>query len=271
MDKIGAISEWAITIFGKTIIVDPVMLGTTWFIMVVLSLFAWQVGRRLTVVPGKSQSVFELVIGFFDDIVVSTLGKQEGRRLLPLILSIFIFILVSNWIGIFPNVIKTVGTLMGVVHAWINPDVVYDAVWYKALLTFPDLKEPTRSLSTDLGMALLVFLVAHATAVQNKGVLGYVRSFIDDPFPMKGWKVLFFWANPFFYLNLIGQVANVVSHSFRLFGNVFGGGIIIIIVSELLRHFLVPVGLFAFFGLFSGLIQAFVFSMLAVSYINQLQ
>jgi F-type H+-transporting ATPase subunit a len=271
MDKIGAVSEWVITIFGKTIVVDPVMLGTTWFIMVVLSAVAWYIGRGLTQVPTKGQSIFELLIGFFDDIAVSTLGKSEGRRLLPLIVSIFVFILVSNWIGIFPNVIKTIGTLIGVVHGWVNPAVVYDAVWYKALLTFPDLKEPTRSLSTDLGMALLVFLVAHAAAVQKKGVMGYIRSFIDDPFPMKGWKVLFFWANPFFYLNLIGQVANVVSHSFRLFGNVFGGGIIIIIVSELLRYFLVPVGLFAFFGLFSGLIQAFVFSMLAVSYINQLQ
>ena len=52
---------------------------------------------------------------------------------------------------------------------------------------------------------------------------------------------------------------------------IFGGGMIIVIVSSLLKFFIVPVGLFAFFGIFAGLVQAFVFTMLAVTYIQQQQ
>ena len=93
----------------------------------------------------------------------------------------------------------------------------------------------------------MVFFLVQIYGIKNKGVVGYLRNFFDDPFPMKGWLAFFFFLNPFFYLNLIGVVANVVSHSFRLFGNIFGGSMIIVIVSTLLKFFLVPVGLFVLF------------------------
>ena len=70
-------------------------------------------------------------------------------------------------------------------------------------------------------------------------------------------------------LNIIGEISAVVSHSFRLFGNIFGGFMIFTIVSSLIHHLLIPVGLLAFFGLFAGLVQAFVFTMLAITYIGQ--
>ena len=98
---------------------------------------------------------------------------------------------------------------------------------------------------------------------------GGLKPFVDDPFPMKGWTIILFPINPFFYLNIIGSIANVVSHSFRLWGNIFGGAMIIVIVSTLIKHLLLPVGLLGFFGLFAGIVQAFVFTMLAVTYIGQ--
>lgn len=285
MDKIGQVSLSTITLFGKTIEFNPVMFIMTWLIMGLLVLTSILVVKKLSMVPGKGQSIFELIIQFFEDIMISTMGKEEGRRLLPLIVSIFIFILASNWIGILPNIFHFFGAIIAGIHYLFSPEAVTITVegitnisiapntstWYTPLFKFPAFEEPTKFLSTDLGIALLVFLVCHITAIKNKGFITYLRGYIDDPFPMKGIWTLFFWINPFFYLNIVGQIANVVSHSFRLFGNIFGGGIIIIIVSELLRYFLIPVGLFAFFGLFAGIIQAFVFSMLAVSYINQLQ
>ena len=119
--------------------------------------------------------------------------------------------------------------------------------------------------------AFWVYFKARCSKDTQKGLYKYIRSFADDPFEMKGWLIVFFFLNPFFYLNIIGMIANVVSHSFRLFGNIFGGSMIIVIVSSLLKFFLLPVGLFAFFGLFAGLVQAFVFTMLAVTYIQQQQ
>lgn len=283
MEQIGHVASYTIPFLGITI--NPVTILMTWIVMAFLVISSFLATRKPSLVPSKGQSIFEMITQFFEEIMVSSMGKEEGRRLLPLIMSIFIFILASNWIGILPNVFHLFGSIFAFVHHLINPEAVGLVVdgftninltpqgspWYGFLFKFPSFEEPTKSLSTDFAMALLVFLVCHITAIRNKGFVQYLRGYIDDPFPMKGVWTFFFWINPFFYLNLVGQVANVVSHSFRLFGNVFGGGIIIVIVSELLRYFLIPVGLFAFFGLFAGLVQAFVFAMLAISYINQLQ
>jgi F-type H+-transporting ATPase subunit a len=69
-------------------------------------------------------------------------------------------------------------------------------------------------------------------------------------------------------LNLIGELAKIVSISFRLFGNILGGSIIILVVSYLTLNLVLPPFLYAFFGLFVGTIQAFVFTMLTVVYIS---
>jgi F-type H+-transporting ATPase subunit a len=69
-------------------------------------------------------------------------------------------------------------------------------------------------------------------------------------------------------LNLIGELAKIVSISFRLFGNIMGGSIIILVVSHLVYNIVLPPFLYAFFGLFVGTIQAFVFTMLTVVYIS---
>lgn len=215
---------------------------------------------------------------------MGTLGEEDGRRHLPFIVSLFLFILCANWIGVLPNIFRILGTALAVIQApfdsaisvtmsapWDMALEIKEQAWFSFLFDFPGFEEPTRSVNLDLALGLLVFGAVQVYGVKNKGFIGYLQSYYNDPFPMKGWRALFFFVNPFFYLNIIGAVANVVSHSFRLFGNIFGGGMIIVIVSTLLKYFLVPVGLFAFFGIFAGLVQAFVFTMLAVTYIQQQQ
>ena len=68
-------------------------------------------------------------------------------------------------------------------------------------------------------------------------------------------------------LNVVGEIAKGVSLSFRLFGNILGGSIIVIVISYLTKYTLLPAGLNLFFGLFVGTIQAFVFTMLGMTYI----
>jgi F-type H+-transporting ATPase subunit a len=69
-------------------------------------------------------------------------------------------------------------------------------------------------------------------------------------------------------LDAVGEISKVVSISFRLFGNILGGAIIMLVISSLVKFILFPVGLNLFFGLFVGTIQAFVFTMLSLSYIS---
>src|SRR5690606_28978236 len=71
----------------------------------------------------------------------------------------------------------------------------------------------------------------------------------------------------FFPLNVIGEMAKVISISFRLFGNIIGGSIIIVVISYLIHYMLLPIGLDFFFIFFVGAVQAFVFTMLTLTYI----
>jgi F-type H+-transporting ATPase subunit a len=119
----------------------------------------------------------------------------------------------------------------------------------------PGLEEPTKDLNTTLGLGVMGFIIAHGTAIKVKGLKEYIKEYFE---PM-------FFLMP---LNLVGEVAKVISISFRLFGNIMGGSIIIIVVSHLIWGLLLPPFLYGFFGLFVGTVQAFVFMMLTLVYIS---
>jgi F-type H+-transporting ATPase subunit a len=119
----------------------------------------------------------------------------------------------------------------------------------------PQLEEPTKDLNTTLGLGIMGFVIAHYAGIKSKGFKAYAKEYFQPIFFMMP-------------LNLIGEIAKIVSISFRLFGNIMGGSIIILVVSHLTYSVLLPPFLYAFFGLFVGTIQAFVFTMLTVVYIS---
>jgi F-type H+-transporting ATPase subunit a len=119
----------------------------------------------------------------------------------------------------------------------------------------PHLEEPTRDLNTPLGLGIMGFVIAHFAGIKSKGLKDYAREYFQPVFFMMP-------------LNVIGELAKVVSVSFRLFGNIMGGSIIILVVSYLTYSIVLPPVLNAFFGLFVGTIQAFVFTMLTLVYIS---
>jgi F-type H+-transporting ATPase subunit a len=119
----------------------------------------------------------------------------------------------------------------------------------------PHLEEPTKDLNTTLGLGVMGFVIAHYAGIKSKGFKAYAKEYFQPIFFMMP-------------LNLIGELAKIVSISFRLFGNIMGGSIIILVVSYLTYSVVLPPFLYAFFGLFVGTIQAFVFTMLTVVYIS---
>lgn len=118
----------------------------------------------------------------------------------------------------------------------------------------PFLEEPTRDLNIILGHMLVMIFLVHFEAIRIKGIKAYIHEYFQP----------FFIMAP---LNMIGEVSKGISLSFRLFGNISGGAIIIIVISYLIKYTVLPVGLNLFFGLFVGTIQAFVFTMLSMTYI----
>ncbi len=119
----------------------------------------------------------------------------------------------------------------------------------------PWLSEPTKDLNTPLGLGIMGFFIAHYAGIKAKGLKNYIKGYFEP---------IFFMAP----LNVIGELAKVISISFRLYGNIMGGAIIILVVSRLLYSLIIPPFLYVFFGMFIGLIQAFVFTMLTLVYIS---
>jgi len=124
------------------------------------------------------------------------------------------------------------------------------------LIPIPGFMEPTRNINVPLGMGIIVILVVHFTAIRVKGLWGHFEHYLN---PIK---------NPLAALDIVSEFSKVISISFRLFGNILGGAIIIVVVSSLVSYIVLPVGLNLFFGIFVGTVQAFVFTMLALTYIG---
>jgi F-type H+-transporting ATPase subunit a len=128
-------------------------------------------------------------------------------------------------------------------------------IWFSNLIgIIPLFSEPTRDVNVPVGQMLVMILLVHIEAIRVKGVKKYIKEYFEP----------FFIMLP---LNVIGEMAKGVSLSFRLFGNMSGGAIIILVVSYLLKYTIIPVGLNLFFGIFIGTVQAFVFTMLSMTYI----
>ena len=119
----------------------------------------------------------------------------------------------------------------------------------------PGLSSPTQNLNITMGLALMVFVVSQVLAMRAKGMKAYWKGYLEPmPFMLP--------------LNIVGELSKPMSHGFRLFGNVLAGTILITVVMAKFAPIIVPSGLHLIFGLFFGGIQAFVFAILAVAYIN---
>lgn len=129
----------------------------------------------------------------------------------------------------------------------------------------PWLEEPTKDINTTLALGLVAFAYVHMNAIRTHGLWAYTKEYFS-PFILM------------FPLNVVGKLANVISISFRLFGNIFGGGIIAQIYHSSIDGSIVleSIGIITglniiitlFFVLFEGFIQAFVFSMLTLTYLS---
>ena len=208
------------------------------FLWLLLGLLAW----RLTRVPGRSQFMLEQYVQVFDRLVTSSLEletRKKNRRFFPLISSLFLFLLLSNFIGIIPGAV---------------------------------FEEPTADINCTLALGFLGISIATYCGVRSKGAWGYFEELLGPLWSDRDAKGMEFVANKasalfFFPLSVIGEMAKVVSISFRLFGNIIGGSVIITVVSTLVFNTVIPLGLSFFFVFFVGTVQAFVFTMLTLTYI----
>ena len=194
MEGLAEVTLSTIVIFGKEIQYNPIVFKMTWFIIFCLVGVALFVRSNMSLIPGKVQSFFEIIYDFLKEITLGTLGEEDGRKHLPFIVTLFVFILASNWIGILPNLFSIFGMVLSVFHAVVgSPEFVVNglfdikvqfssAPWYYFLDGLGGFEEPTRSINTDLALGLLVFVAVNAYGIKNKGVVGFLRNFLMTHF-----------------------------------------------------------------------------------------
>ena len=191
-----------------------------WLAMVILIVLGWLGGKSISLVPKTAQNVFEVIISGLEEFMVGITG-EEGRKSFPLVLTLFLFVLTGN--------------LMGLV---------------------PTLYPPTASINTTLALAVIAVGWSHVIGIQKHGAK-YIKHFLG---PVPALMPLFF------IIEVIGHSARVLSLTLRLFGNMMGHELVVLILLSLAGPFLVPLPIMGM-GILVALIQAIVFFLLPTMYI----
>jgi F-type H+-transporting ATPase subunit a len=210
----------------------------SFFVSIVLIIFSFLFKNKVKLIPGKIQGVIEMILEFFLGLMESVLGSREkAEKYLPLVATIFIFILVSNWLGLLPGV----GSFIlkeGDKH-------------------IPLLRSPAADLNFTLALAVISVVATNFFGILVLGIVKHAKKFINFSNPINFFVGI---------LELISEVSKIVSFSFRLFGNVFAGEVLLIIIFSLVPY-LAPVP-FLMMEFFVGAIQAFIFSMLTLVFLS---
>ena len=193
----------------------------SWLVILLLIGFATLATRNIKMVPTKAQNFFELVISGMEDFMVDITG-EEGRWFFPIIATIFIYIAVSNLLGLIPGF-------------------------------YP----PTASINTTVACAIPVFVFTHFIGIKYHGIK-YIKHFLGPVW----------WLIPIILpIEIIGHLARVLSLSFRLFGNITGHELVLMILFMLAGAFFAPLPIMAM-GIFVAFVQAFVFFLLSIMYFS---
>ncbi len=232
------ISLSAQTLF--TIYGFPVTNSFFWSILVFLFLVigSFAFSRKLKLIPGKFQNMVEMLIEGAYDFVVSIIGDgKKAKRVFPLVFTMFFFIFFVNFLTFIPGQSAvTIQTAGGVVPLFRAIVADYSLVFV---------------------LTMISVLVTQIVAIAVSGPLGYIGKFFNFRSPLK-----FFLG----IMDLVGELAKVMSLSFRLFGNIFAGEVLGAVMLFLFPFFL-PLP-FLFLGLLSAVVQPFVFAVLTLVFIS---
>jgi len=214
-------------------------LVTTWASMALLFGLVFLLRRKIKLIPGRIQTAVEWGLEVVANYVEEALGSPErARRYFPLIATIFIFVLFLNELAFLP-IFGSVGFFHG--HEFT-----------------PLLRPGTADLNTTLALSIIAFLTIEISGILTLGVLKYGSKFVNFKAGFIGVLVGI--------VELIGNLARLISLSFRLFGNIFAGEVLILVISSF-APLLAPLP-FILFEMFVGFLQAIIFALLTLAFIQ---
>jgi F-type H+-transporting ATPase subunit a len=230
-----------------------------WITIIFLVGFSYAVTRHMKLIPGRLQAAFEFLLGWLYNLCTSVAGEENGRKFFPIVATIFLFVGFNAWLGLLPGFGSiTVHTVEGEVHL---------------------LRPANTDINMPLALALVSFIFVELTGMRRLGT-SYLKKFFNVGEFRRGLKQLFkgnFKAAPLalftgaisIFTGLLEgftELIRVISLTFRLFGNMTAGEILLLVAA-----FLVP-WLFAipFYGLelLIGFIQALIFAGLTLIFVT---
>jgi F-type H+-transporting ATPase subunit a len=273
---------------------------------IILILFALRATRRVrqgtpdAEIPHGAQNIFELIIDMLYSLSKSVAGSK-AVKIFPWMATIFLFVLFANWTELFPG-IESIGVIEpahegigfpkvpiipGVLYTVdqsqpivVNPAAVSPAAssvagqaekqqaaeggeHQEAFVVLPFFRTPTSDINTTLALALITMVMVQVFGVRALGGR-YFFKFVNIPELRRGGLGYMMFIVGF--LELISEIARILSFTFRLLGNIFAGGVLLLVMTFIVPFF-IPMP-FLGLELFVGFIQALVFAMLALVFMN---
>lgn len=231
---------------------------TSWLVVLIVLVLSLVIRLKLKKIPGKLQNAFEVVLeGALSLVDQVTNDRKISNKIFPLVFTMFIFILINNWLGLLP-VLGSMG-------------LIVTEGGHSAFVPF--LRSGTADINTTLALGIMAVLGSNLFGIMVVGLWKTFNKYVNinalwsiltkaykDPTVLVVAPVNFFVG----ILELIGEMAKIASLSLRLFGNVFAGEVLLVSMSAIFAY-IVP-GPFLFLEIFVGLIQALIFSLLATVY-----
>jgi F-type H+-transporting ATPase subunit a len=243
----------------------------TWISIIVL-FFMFYGARKGKLIPSGWQNAMEWMIEALLGLVEGVVGKERGRKFFPLVATFFLFILVSNLLDVIPGV-DTVGQIDGeairqidaAAHANYQPVLGFLLFGPISNALIPWIRPATTDLNLNLSMALIAVIVAQVFGFRTLGAGEHLSKYFNFKallsFSLTGFIEFFVGL-----LEIISEIARVISLTFRLFGNIFAGSVVLAVFAFILP-FLADV-IFIPFELFVAVVQAFVFALLTLTYLQ---
>lgn len=223
----------------------------SWIVSALLIGFAFLATKKMSVVPGKIQNFFEAIIEALYGLVESVAGDR-AKLFFPLLATFFLFIILSNWLGLLPGV-GTIG--------------FYEIANSKENFV-PLFRASNSDLNTTLALAIISVVATQYYGLRKLGVWGYITHYFHSPLKGGFGIVALGLVIGIFvgFLEVVSEFVKIVSLSFRLFGNIYAGEAVLTTVSGLLA-FIAPLP-FMLLEVIVGFVQAAVFTMLTLVFLS---
>lgn len=234
---------------------------TMLLVMAFIVIFFAVIASRLKTVPGRMQALAEIAVEGLYSFTASTSGNRAlTKRIFPLTATLFIFILLANYSGLLPG-IETI-RVKKEVHVTAQEIAALNEEERAKVVTkegqqfreeeVPLFRSPNADLNMTIGLAVFVVVLVQIAGIAAHGIGGYLKELLT-PIPLAP-------------IHIIGEFSRILSLSFRLFGNIFGGEVLVTIMYGL-TYVVVPT-LFLGLELFFGAIQALIFTVLTIIYFS---